>query len=125
METLKYFIVFLICNVAIIVKGYHEKSNDGSLNVNNDIIRQLMTYNDLIKNLEEKIIHFEDEIKENSNEINNLKSIINELQASRGSTPSYISNSTSTTITTTITSTITTKITTTKATTTQGADACT
>ena len=125
METLKYFLVFLICNVAIIVKGYHEKSNDGSLNVNNDIIRQLMTYNDLIKNLEEKIIHFEDEIKENSNEINNLKSIINELQASRGSTPSYISNSTSTTITTTITSTITTKITTTKATTTQGADACT
>ena len=62
---------------------------------------------------------------QNSNEINNLKSIINELQASRGSTPSYISNSTSTTITTTITSTITTKITTTKATTTQGADACT
>ena len=95
METLKYFLFFLICNVAIIVKGYHEKSNDGSLNVNNDIIRQLMTYNDLIKNLEDKIIHFEDEIKENSNEINNLKSIINELQASRGSTPSYISNSTS------------------------------
>ena len=125
METLKYFSVFLICNVAIIVKGYHEKSNDGSLNVNDDIIRQLMTYNDLIKNLEEKIIHFEDEIKENSNEIDNLKSIINELQASRGSTPSYISNSTSTAITTTITSTITTKITTTKATTTQGADACT
>ena len=76
METLKYFLVFLICNVAIIVKGYHEKSNDGSLNVNNDIIRQLMTYNDFIKNLEEKIIHFEDEIKENSNEINHLKSTL-------------------------------------------------